>query len=68
MKDDLRDDQSVVIETEKVLFIVLGRCHSRIINTPSYDEAVNSPKNNFSSFRIESGMTPGRVFTASSSL
>lgn len=37
-KDELRDDQSVVIETEKGLFIVLGCCHSGIINTLSYIE------------------------------
>jgi 7,8-dihydropterin-6-yl-methyl-4-(beta-D-ribofuranosyl)aminobenzene 5'-phosphate synthase len=36
VKDDIRDDQSVVIETEKGLFIVLGCCHSGIINTLSY--------------------------------
>ena len=30
------DDQSVVIETEKGLFIILGCCHSGIINTLSY--------------------------------
>lgn len=35
-KDEIRDDQSVVIETEKGLFIVLGCCHSGIINTLSY--------------------------------
>lgn len=35
-KDDVRDDQSVVIETEKGLFIVLGCCHSGIINTLNY--------------------------------
>jgi 7,8-dihydropterin-6-yl-methyl-4-(beta-D-ribofuranosyl)aminobenzene 5'-phosphate synthase len=35
-KDDLRDDQSVVVETEKGLFIILGCCHSGIINTLSY--------------------------------
>jgi len=38
VKDDLRDDQSVVVETEKGLFIVLGCCHSGIINTLSYIE------------------------------
>jgi len=38
VKDDLLDDQSVVIETEKGLFIVLGCCHSGIINTLSYIE------------------------------
>ena len=36
VKDDLRDDQSVVVETEKGLFIVLGCCHSGIINTLEY--------------------------------
>ena len=36
VKDDLRDDQSVVVETEKGLFILLGCCHSGIINTLSY--------------------------------
>jgi len=36
VKDDLLDDQSVVIETEKGLFIILGCCHSGIINTLSY--------------------------------
>ena len=36
VKDDIRDDQSVVIETEKGLFIILGCCHSGIINTLSY--------------------------------
>ncbi|MEI7671067.1 MAG: MBL fold metallo-hydrolase [Syntrophales bacterium] len=36
VKDDLRDDQSVVVETEKGLFIILGCCHSGIINTLSY--------------------------------
>jgi len=35
-RDDLRDDQSVVVETEKGLFIVLGCCHSGIINTLEY--------------------------------
>lgn len=35
-KDDLRDDQSVVVETRKGLFIILGCCHSGIINTLSY--------------------------------
>ncbi len=35
-KDEILDDQSVVIETEKGLFIVLGCCHSGIINTLSY--------------------------------
>jgi 7,8-dihydropterin-6-yl-methyl-4-(beta-D-ribofuranosyl)aminobenzene 5'-phosphate synthase len=36
VKDDIRDDQSVVIETGKGLLIVLGCCHSGIINTLSY--------------------------------
>ena len=36
VKDDLRDDQSVVVETEKGLFIILGCCHSGIINTLEY--------------------------------
>lgn len=36
VKDDLRDDQSVVVETEKGLFIILGCCHAGIINTLSY--------------------------------
>jgi 7,8-dihydropterin-6-yl-methyl-4-(beta-D-ribofuranosyl)aminobenzene 5'-phosphate synthase len=36
LKDELLDDQSVVIETDKGLFIVLGCCHSGIINTLSY--------------------------------
>jgi 7,8-dihydropterin-6-yl-methyl-4-(beta-D-ribofuranosyl)aminobenzene 5'-phosphate synthase len=36
VKDDILDDQSVVIETEKGLFIILGCCHSGIINTLSY--------------------------------
>ena len=36
VKDDLQDDQSVVVETEKGLFIILGCCHSGIINTLSY--------------------------------
>jgi 7,8-dihydropterin-6-yl-methyl-4-(beta-D-ribofuranosyl)aminobenzene 5'-phosphate synthase len=36
VKDDLLDDQSVVIETEKGLFVVLGCCHSGIINTLTY--------------------------------
>lgn len=36
VKDDLRDDQSVIVETEKGLFIVLGCCHSGIINTLEY--------------------------------
>jgi len=36
VQDCLRDDQSVVIETRKGLLIVLGCCHSGIINTLSY--------------------------------
>lgn len=36
VKDNLLDDQSVVIETEKGLLIILGCCHSGIINTLSY--------------------------------
>ncbi|MDP2839455.1 MAG: MBL fold metallo-hydrolase [Syntrophales bacterium] len=36
VKDDLMDDQSVVVETEKGLFVVLGCCHSGIINTLGY--------------------------------
>jgi len=36
VRDNIRDDQSVVIETQKGLFIVLGCCHSGIINTLSY--------------------------------
>ena len=36
VKDDLLDDQSVVVETEKGLFILLGCCHAGIINTLSY--------------------------------
>jgi 7,8-dihydropterin-6-yl-methyl-4-(beta-D-ribofuranosyl)aminobenzene 5'-phosphate synthase len=36
VKDDIRDDQSVVIETQKELFIILGCCHSGIINTLRY--------------------------------
>jgi 7,8-dihydropterin-6-yl-methyl-4-(beta-D-ribofuranosyl)aminobenzene 5'-phosphate synthase len=34
--DGLRDDQSVVIETPNGLFVVLGCCHSGIINTLSH--------------------------------
>jgi len=34
--DGLRDDQSMVIETPKGLFVVLGCCHSGIINTLSH--------------------------------
>jgi 7,8-dihydropterin-6-yl-methyl-4-(beta-D-ribofuranosyl)aminobenzene 5'-phosphate synthase len=36
VKDDIRDDQSVVIETPRGLFVVLGCCHAGIINTLSY--------------------------------
>jgi 7,8-dihydropterin-6-yl-methyl-4-(beta-D-ribofuranosyl)aminobenzene 5'-phosphate synthase len=36
MKDKLLDDQSVAIETEKGLLIILGCCHSGIINTLNY--------------------------------
>jgi len=36
VKDDILDDQSVVVETGKGLFIILGCCHSGIINTLSY--------------------------------
>ncbi|MDD4997966.1 MAG: MBL fold metallo-hydrolase [Syntrophales bacterium] len=36
VKDDILDDQSVVFETEKGLFVVLGCCHSGIINTLNY--------------------------------
>ena len=36
VKDDLRDDQSVVVETARGLLIILGCCHSGIINTLSY--------------------------------
>jgi 7,8-dihydropterin-6-yl-methyl-4-(beta-D-ribofuranosyl)aminobenzene 5'-phosphate synthase len=36
VKDDLQDDQSVVVETGKGLFIILGCCHAGIINTLSY--------------------------------
>jgi len=36
VNDNLLDDQSVVIETRKGLFVVLGCCHSGIINTLSY--------------------------------
>jgi 7,8-dihydropterin-6-yl-methyl-4-(beta-D-ribofuranosyl)aminobenzene 5'-phosphate synthase len=33
MEDDVSDDQSAVIETEKGLVVVLGCCHSGLINT-----------------------------------
>lgn len=36
VQDELRDDQSVVIETGRGLFIVLGCCHAGIINTLTY--------------------------------
>ncbi|MDD5171246.1 MAG: MBL fold metallo-hydrolase, partial [Syntrophales bacterium] len=36
VRDDLRDDQSVVVETGQGLFVILGCCHSGIINTLSY--------------------------------
>lgn len=36
VKDDILDDQSLVFETEKGLFVVLGCCHSGIINTLNY--------------------------------
>ena len=36
VKDNILDDQSVVFETEKGLFVVLGCCHSGIINTLNY--------------------------------
>lgn len=36
VQDRVRDDQSVVIETPEGLFVVLGCCHSGIINTLSY--------------------------------
>jgi 7,8-dihydropterin-6-yl-methyl-4-(beta-D-ribofuranosyl)aminobenzene 5'-phosphate synthase len=38
VKDHIRDDQSVVVETEKGLFIILGCCHAGIINTLTYIE------------------------------
>jgi 7,8-dihydropterin-6-yl-methyl-4-(beta-D-ribofuranosyl)aminobenzene 5'-phosphate synthase len=38
VKDNIMDDQSVVVETEKGLFIILGCCHAGIINTLSYIE------------------------------
>ncbi len=38
VKDDIMDDQSVVVETAKGLFIILGCCHAGIINTLSYIE------------------------------
>ena len=38
VKDNIMDDQSVVVETTKGLFIILGCCHSGIINTLSYIE------------------------------
>lgn len=36
LKDGLLDDQSVVVETDKGLLVILGCCHSGIINTLSY--------------------------------
>ncbi len=36
VQDILPDDQSVVLETQKGLIVVLGCCHSGIINTLSY--------------------------------
>jgi len=36
VKDDLRDDQTVVIETAKGLLVISGCCHAGIINTLSY--------------------------------
>ena len=36
VQDKLKDDQSMVIETQKGLFVVLGCCHSGIINTLSH--------------------------------
>ena len=36
VQDRLRDDQSVAIETQNGLLIVLGCCHSGIVNTLSY--------------------------------
>jgi 7,8-dihydropterin-6-yl-methyl-4-(beta-D-ribofuranosyl)aminobenzene 5'-phosphate synthase len=36
VKDDLLDDQSVVVETDKGLLVILGCCHSGIINTLGY--------------------------------
>ncbi len=36
VKDDVLDDQSVVVETDKGLLVILGCCHSGIINTLSY--------------------------------
>jgi len=35
-KDNVTDDQSVVIETEKGLVVVLGCCHAGLINTLTY--------------------------------
>ena len=35
-KDNVEDDQSVVIETAKGLVVVLGCCHAGLINTLSY--------------------------------
>lgn len=36
VKDDILDDQSVVVETEKGLMVILGCCHSGIVNTLAY--------------------------------
>ena len=36
VQDGLRDDQSVVVETAQGLLVILGCCHSGIINTLSY--------------------------------
>ncbi len=36
VKDDLSDDQSVIVETDRGLLVILGCCHSGIINTLSY--------------------------------
>lgn len=36
VQDELRDDQSVVVETARGLLVILGCCHSGIINTLSY--------------------------------
>ena len=33
VKDEILDDQSVVVETDKGLMVILGCCHSGIINT-----------------------------------
>lgn len=36
VKDPLPDDQSVVVETDQGLFVLLGCCHAGIINTLTY--------------------------------